>query len=262
MLKKIVLTSAFICFSSFSAVIPIDTSLWSYELSPSSGLRSDKDVWTNLGSNTPTKTANSSGSLVSNFVLSEDFVFSGNFIPTFANNASCVKANDNSCNDNDLLGIVFGWQNEQNHFRLGWGQGGINDITGRNGLFLIREINGLSSTLKHWSDIYWQENEEYFFSVERNGNDLAIGLRGRARDSVGTQGINAQETLASPKDIDISYRLTDDSFLSGRIGLYTESQTAVFKMLSAHGTVLVSEPAVGVLLLAGFIFLFFRRYAR
>ncbi len=266
MIKRLSSFCFVMCACAYGALssanpITIDTSEWSYQNAPSSNSISKKDVFTKLLDNTPTKSANSSGSLISNFSFVGDFLFTGEMTATFADNQACGTSNDNSCDDNDLMGIVFGWQNDANHYRLGWGQGGINDITGKNGLFFIEEKNGKSNTIEHWENLFWQEDETYVFEINRKGNALNISLNGTGRSTAGSQG--SDPTLASnnasPSQVAINYIVDNDTWLSGNVGVYTESQTAFFANLTAEGLIEVSEPFLFGLVSCGIVFLLARR---
>ena len=239
--------AALLLFSPLTraSLVSVATASWTSTYAPSAKRNgvdywSENDYWTGLAQNTPTKTSNSSGSLVSDFVLGGNFSFSGNFRPTYANNNGCIGSNDNSCNDNDILGLVFGWQDQNNHYRLGWSQGGLSDITGRTGLFLIREVNGVSNTLLAWENLFWQDDVLYNFTIRRLGEEVSVMLRGAsARNTVGTQSANTREgdpQLTNWSGVDFS--LIDTRFLAGRVGVYTESQTAVFSSLQVEGRVI------------------------
>lgn len=191
-----------------AGIINVDTSKWLHLAGPSNDRTTGN--WVGLNRQEPEKQSNSSGALVSNFSLLGDFMFSGSFSPTTV-----------EFDDNDILGVVFGWQDQLNHYRLGWSQiqrpnttddRAITDITGRKGLFLIREVDGLSNTLFNISDLYWEDNVSYNFNVGRTNNLLNIDFGGQV------------------------FSIDDSTFNSGRIGVYTESQTARFWGLSANGT--------------------------
>ncbi|NMH61436.1 hypothetical protein [Alteromonas ponticola] len=251
-----------ICISSVSsaAVIPVETKNWSYELSPSSNRISNNDGWKRLLTNTPTKLSNSSGSLISDFSLNNNFIFSGQFSPTYANNSSCASPAEGSCNDNDILGIVFDWQDAGNHYRLGWSQGGVSDITGKSGLFLVKEENGVSNTVMNWSDLFWTDEALYSFSLSREGDSFALTLSGA------TQAVPGDQSAQTPSDQNpdltdsvINFNFDDLLFAGGRVGVYTESQTAVFSALNVVTPAEVFAPATAMLLLMSLVRLRKRR---
>lgn len=197
-----------------AGMISIDTSKWSHLGGPSND-RVTGD-WVGLKGQAPEKRGNSSGALVSDFALFGDFLFSGYFSPTTT-----------EFNDNDIIGIVFGWQDAQNHYRLGWTQTqrpnttddrAFADITGRTGLFLIREVGGVSKTLFNISDLFWDDDATYSFNVERVANDLNLNFGGTA------------------------FSITDSTFANGHIGVYTESQTGRFWSLNAAVPTTAKEP--------------------
>lgn len=223
-MKKIVVGLCLLVASvgAEAGIINIDAANWLQVAGPSNGRNTG--TWVGLQQQRPEKKGNSSGALVSDFLVNGDFAFSGFVTPTSAD-----------YDDNDIIGLVFGWQDELNHYRLGWSQTqrpgtsddqAYADITGRRGLFLIREVDGLSQTLFNIGDWFWQDDVRYNFEISRVNDLLNIVWGGQ------------------------SFSVTDNTLTSGRVGIYTESQTAVFGQLNVlvptpSGTVPVSEPALG-----------------
>lgn len=224
--------------------IVVDTSLWTKTVTPAHGYLSSSDDWTRLHANTPTRSSNSSGALISDFSLQGDFLFSGTMTPKFGGQG-CTSY----CDDNDIMGLVFGWQDEDNHYRLGWSQGGLADITGKKGLFLVREVDGSSSTIWKDQSLFWLEDNDYSFSIQRLGEELLISLSGLGTDVVGTEAADGSLPSSVPvgTPFDLSFSILDTVFEAGRIGVYSESQIVTFSNLS------VSVPVVpsAALLLAG-----------
>ncbi|MGQ8364543.1 PEP-CTERM sorting domain-containing protein [Glaciecola sp. 1036] len=200
-------------FASQGSVI-VDTALWSLERSPARN--SGPSGLTSAGGNQAVQNNNSNASIISDFSFTGDFNFTGSMTPTIV-----------GFNDDDILGLVFGWQDYQNHYRLGWEQGGYNDISSASGMFLVREVAGVS-TILFQQEIFWQDNVDYNFVVGRSGNNISFLLNG------------------------ISQSFTDTSFMSGKVGFYTESQTARFGGLaSAPQAPSNSVPAPAPLALLG-----------
>lgn len=245
-------------FSAQSAQILIDTTKWTESVSPSSDRLSNEN-WVQLHDNAPKKQGNSSGALISDFTLGGDFTFSGIFTPTFAYNASCQA--ENTCDDDDILGLVFGWQDANNHYRLGWSQGdgsnssGVKDVTGKTGLFLVKEENGRSNTIKNWDSSFWLEDVAYKFSISRVADSISLSVQGLIQSIRGIQGAIVPTNVAqsgTPQTID--YSVSDSTFVSGRVGIYTESQTAEFKSLAVNvpsTAVNVVAPATASLAILG-----------
>lgn len=234
---KNILVGLLLCVASstaYAGIIPVDTSKWSQEGGPSNGRNTG--TWIGLKGQTPEKKGNSSGALVSDFYLQGDFTYSGYASPTSA-----------EFDDNDIIGLVFGWQDEQNHYRLGWTQNqrpgtdddqAYADITGRTGLFLIREVNGVSNTLFNIADLFWQDDFIYNFEVSRADSLLNIMFG------------------------DTSFSYEDTAFVNGHVGIYTESQTARFGQLKVvvpdkvpEIAVNVAEPSAIVMFLSGLLLL-------
>lgn len=202
----VVLTSALLASGAQAALV--DTNLWTLERSPAAN--SGPTGLTSAGGNQAVQNSNSYGTIVSDFSFTGDFSFNGVMTPTTV-----------SFNDDDILGLVFGWQDPSNHYRLGWEQGGFNDsASGASGMFLVKEVAG-TSTILFQTEVFWQDNTDYNFVVGRSGNDISFSLNG------------------------IAQSFTDTAFMSGKVGFYTESQTARFSGLTsqpqAPGT--VSEPS-------------------
>lgn len=194
-MKKLLLSAGLLVASFSAAATTVDISLWSQEDSPN---YSRNATW-NVGSgNNAIQNSNSYGTLVSDFVETGDFSFFGTMTATTA-----------SFNDNDIMGIVFGWQDDMNHYRLGWEQGGFNDAgSGASGMWLVEEVAGVS-TILFQTEQFWADLVEYNFIVGRSGNDISFSLDG------------------------VSQTFTNTSFMSGRVGFYTESQTANFSGLTS-----------------------------
>lgn len=265
--RFIIAATLALSFSAQSAQILIDTSKWTESVSPSSG-RLSSDNWVQLHDNAPKKQGNSSGALLSDFTLGGEFTFSGIFTPTYAHNTSCQA--ENTCDDDDILGLVFGWQDASNHYRLGWSQGdgsnssGVKDVTGKTGLFLVKEENGSSNTIKNWDSSFWLEDVSYKFSISRVADSISLAVEGLMQSIGGVQG-----AIVPTNDVQngilqtIDFSFDDSTFVSGRVGIYTESQTAEFKSLNVtvpQQVVNVVAPATASLvMLGGLALLGFRR---
>lgn len=270
LMKIVSIAAVALSFSAQSSQIVVDTSFWTEAASPSSNKNSESDNWVRVHSDTPTKLSNSSGALISDFSVDGDFNFSGIFSPTFASNGSC--ASENTCDDDDILGLVFGWQDASNHYRLGWSQGdgsnssGLTDITGKTGLFLVKEENGNSNTIENWGSDFWLEDVEYMFSISRVADAISFELEGLMQNTAGVQGASVPSVPVTGSVFkNISFSISDDTFTSGRVGIYTESQTAVFSSLNVSvpsQTTNVSAPAtIGFAMFGGLALLFNRRKA-
>ncbi|EGG98108.1 hypothetical protein imdm_630 [gamma proteobacterium IMCC2047] len=222
-IKYMIGAATLVAVASAQAVV-VDTSLWTTDRSPAYNL--GPSGLTSAGGNQAVQNNNSYGTIVSDFSFTGDFNFSGTMTPTTA-----------SFDDNDILGLVFGWQDPSNHYRLGWEQGGFNDISGASGMFLVRELAGVS-TILFQQEIFWADNVDYNFIVGRSGNDISFSLGG------------------------VSQSFTDTTFMSGNVGFYTESQTARFGGLASAPEAPggeVSSPAPLALLGLGLVGLFAAR---
>lgn len=267
-MKIVGFAAVVLSFSAQASQIVVDTSFWTESVSPSSNRNSANDTWVRVDINTPTKLSNSSGALISDFSLDGNFNFSGIFSPTFASNGSC--ASENTCDDDDILGLVFGWQDANNHYRLGWSQGdgtnssGLKDVTGKTGLFLVKEENGNSNTIMNWGSDFWIEDVEYMFDISRVADTISFGLKGLMQNIPGVQGaVVPSEPVIDSVFKNIEFSVFDNTFTSGRVGIYTESQTAVFKSLNVtvpSQVISVTAPAIIMFaILSGLVLMFTRR---
>jgi len=216
-----------------------------------------------IGSSSSRDTAGDSeeyGSLVSDFTSSGNFTFSGSlFMP----------------NDNDIAGLLWGYQDADNHYRLSWGSPRVkrgqfpdgsydtgpyerpdlvvdpnnNNEPGYKGLTIVKEVDGVSNILSSNTSLSWQRSIHYNYSVSRIGNDLSINL------------IQGEETL-------FSTIITDTSFMSGRIGFNTAGVEVFYGNTqfsdSSLNTKPVPEPItlLGSGLALGFGVLFKKEYSR
>lgn len=138
-------------------------------------------------------TNNGSGALISDFTQTADFSFS-----------TSIQANG----DNDLMGIVFGWQDQNNTYGLTWGGGGVGSQL--NGIHLFREVAGVRTSLASLGG-NWASNAVYGFSVARNGGNLSVAITSTQNNT----------TL-------FSQVVSDSTFLTGMVGFDVYSQAATF----------------------------------
>lgn len=165
----------------------------------------------NVSGNTIGTGGNTTGALVSDFTSSSDFIFS-----------TSIRAN----NDNDYMGVVFGWQDSGNSYALGWGGGGVG---GLNGIGLYSEVGGVRATLASDASL-WNSGEVYDFLVGRSGNDIVASI---------TQGATTV----------FSASITDTTFMTGNVGFDVFSQDTTFSFGNTDYTVTsVPEPATLALL--------------
>lgn len=206
-LKTTLMAVALVAMSNSVQAVVINTSDWIIEDSPSF---STKNLAPLIGGNQANLNGNRYGTLVSDFSLPGDFSFTGSMTPS---------------GDNDIMGLVFGYQDESNHYRLGWEAGGLNDRSGTSGMFLVKEVAGVSSTI--WQkETNWTSGTKYDFEIHRGGGSIGFSLGG-----------NLQSFL-------------DTEFLTGKIGVYTESQTANFTNLAVSVSA-VPEPSTIALMAGG-----------
>ncbi len=182
---------------------------WSRQDSPI--VDSNTDVWTD---NSPfiDYIFNSGGSLISDFTQDTDFTFSADIT--------------NLDTDNDRYGIVFGWQDSQNHYRVSWERGGLSD-NGFRGLNFLREVNNTVTNL-FTTNINWQLGEVYDVTAGRSGSSIFFNIV-RESDSA----------------IIASQSVVDTTFTTGNVGLFTRSQRTRFGDLDFS---VIPEPSTLTLL--------------
>ncbi|NRA28821.1 MAG: VPLPA-CTERM sorting domain-containing protein [Parvularculaceae bacterium] len=194
-----------------------DTNTW---LRTAAERSSDNQSWSR-GVGFANGTSNGYGILYSNNSLSGDVEFTGTMTSTGF--------------DNDIMGIVFGFQDNNNYYRMGWEDGGFADASGERDFWLVKEVAGVRTTLFTSGD-EWIERRPYDFRIARNGGNLEFSIF----DTVSMSTI-------------ISQTVADMSFMTGAFGVYTESQAASFTNLetNALGAAPVPVPAALPLMAGG-----------
>lgn len=142
--------------------------------------------------------------------------------------------------DNDTLGLVFGYVNGNNNYRLGWEGGGDWDFevggrggSGNNGLWLAAETGGSAVSLFANTSLFWARGVTYDFSVTLAGGDISFEIKDGA-------SVLESQTVAATRSTD------------GLLGVYANSQSGVFSNMDvspAGGAAPIPLPATGLLLL-------------
>ena len=104
-----------------------------------------------------------------------------------------------SLGDNDLMGLVFGWQDFDNTYSLTWGGGGGS----YDGIHIYKEVSGSRISLAS-STVLWSPNIWYDFSVAKSGSQYSLSI------DQGSTNI-------------FSATVTDSAFATGNVGLHTAS---------------------------------------
>lgn len=151
---------------------------------------SESNIWSFSG-NTVNNGGNRRGALVSDFVASGDFSFSTTIRPL---------------NDNDMIGLVFGWQDPDNTYALTWGGGGVGATY--NGVRFVEQVGGVDNVFDTDATL-WSPATDYLFTVSRSGGTISASI------DQGASNI-------------YSFSIADNSFLSGRVGFDTWSNHTTF----------------------------------
>lgn len=177
---------------------------------------SEKGVAIGHDPNRTNRSLNQNLAVVSDFITTTPFSFSGS-----------VRAPE----DDDILGLLFGYQDGQNNFRFSW-TGGEDadweagrtvDETGQKrgyqGAMLVQEVDGKATTLAHIDGLYWQAKKSYAF-------ELLVTELGEH----GTSDFRTIIDLAITDGSDSIVSLSAESDLAsnGRVGVFTRSNSALF----------------------------------
>lgn len=222
MFKRLFAALAFSAASAAGAqAASVDTATWSTvnNIGQSCGAGS----WVASGASA-SHGSNQCTARVSDFSLAGDFGFTGTMRSTGS--------------DDDNMGVVFGYTDNANNFRMGWesrlgGGGGYGDISGARNFWIVRESGGVSNALVTTGDRY-VKGRTYEFSIMSVGGDIMYSLYDTVAMSFVVNG-----TVAAGGSTD------------GRVGVYVESQSAVFGDLAAAKKAVVPLPAALPLLVGG-----------
>ena len=162
------------------------------------------------------RSLNQNLAVVSDFTTSSPFSFSGS-----------MRAPE----DDDILGLLFGYQDGHNNFRFSWTGGEDADWEagrtvdehgvkrGYQGAMLVQEVDGKATTLAHLDGLFWRPNKTYAFELlvtelgERGTSDFRTII-----DLAVTNGSNSVLNLSAESD------LVSD----GQVGVFTRSNSALF----------------------------------
>lgn len=154
---------------------------------------------------------------VSDVTTSGDFTYTGTMRAT---------------TDDDIMGVVFGYQDPSNTFYLSWNGGGVGT---NSGLRLVREESGVANVLYSVPSNTWTGRTDYDFSITVAAGNISFSI---------TEGSNtiASATVAAGGSTD------------GKLGVFVYSNYTNFTDLAydlTPGTTAVPLPAGAPLLIAG-----------
>lgn len=230
-MRRLFTAMVLIGFGSATQAATLDTSNWTEAKSPSFNALSGNG-WSTAG--TSAGIGRKFSTLVSDYGTDGDFTFSGQMRHKSTN----AKGDGN-------MGVVFGWTDEDNHYRMGWeyfdteptepwpGDVGSSE---QHGFWLIRETAGMDSVLVNIADLFFEFDVTYDFSIERDGDDILYSLF-----EDGTK-------LAAGV-------ITDTTYMSGKVGVYAERNASTFDNLDLKPIPLPGTLPLlaGGLVLAGFV---------
>ncbi|MBZ0267899.1 hypothetical protein K8I85_07075 [bacterium] len=202
---------------------------WTEDQSPARGIQ-DGVSWTQDGAEIVT-TANADGALISDFPVPGEFEYSVR-----------IEAIDTPYDD-DTVGLVFGYGDHRNHYRLGWEAGGSPDGsasgesggTGATGLWFVVEESEVGTILFNIPGLFRPAMHAYVFRVGRTGATVYFDIAEEGGSEVA------------------SYSVADTTFATGSIGFYSESQRARYGSmdLTASATAAPVVPWAGDLAVVG-----------
>lgn len=243
-----------VAFASHGMAATVDTTDWigAAQPFPYAG-QEGRPAWSwDRGPGFASRSINgATGTLHSPDAIDGDFRFSGVF--------SSVEWLNNSglpYRDNDPLGIVFGWQDVDNHYRLGISGGNHKGFvfdrgsSSEKGLVLIREQDGVDKVLFNRPNIIYDVNRSYSFEVGRKGDEIFFSIMGDFHNDKAENGADIDS------DVLISFQVTDLTFQQGAFGVYSVSTPGSFEDLRLVTTPL---PPTVLMLVSAFCLIGFRR---
>ncbi len=211
-------------FSAQAATVPItlDARNWVNADDPikesqtAVSVMSEKGVAIGHDPHRTNRSLNQNLAVVSDFITTTPFSFSGS-----------VSAPE----DDDVLGLVFGYEDGQNNFRFSWTGGEDADWEagrtvdehgnkrGYQGAMLVQEVDGKATTLAHIDGLFWQAKKTYTFELLVS----EIGELG-ASDFRTIIGL----AITDGKDSIVNLSAESDLATHGRVGVFTRSNSALF----------------------------------
>ncbi|WP_425091442.1 hypothetical protein [Tropicimonas sp. S265A] len=240
LVKNIAAAVLMLCTAGGASAVTLDATDWINADDPikenQSGTSATGDGFVNIY-------GNGDLAVVTNEIVSSPFDFSGTIYAP---------------EDDDILGLVFGYENGFNNYRITWTGGEDHDWeAGRRfgGLMLVSEDEGVTDVLWRDESLLWSARVEYDFSLSVATDRISFELR---------------EAGASLTGFSVG---GDFSGVAGRVGVFTRSNGASFFNLddaplpplpSAAATPLAVTPLPGglPLLLGGAGLLLWVRHRR
>jgi hypothetical protein len=183
-------------------------------------------------------TGNHAGSLVSDVIANSNFSFSAS----------------STARDNDTFGLIWGFQDLSNHYRLSWAQDygetgvGVAPVQGFGGIFdgfkIIKEIAGTSSVLFS-SEIEYVQNQNYSMSVSGTAT-----------------GFNVMINNLTTSTLIFNESIGDTAFTTGKVGiheLYQNNGNSWSEIDLNLGSTSVPEPTSLAVMATGLLMLGLRR---
>lgn len=185
----------------------------------------NQDFWVASGSNL-VYNSNAGQALVSDFSVDGDFSFSTRIV---------------NSGDNDRYGLVFGFTDSANHYRLSWEGGGFREINDDIGLQLIREVGGTSVSLDTLN-VLWANGLEYDLTVSRTGSQISM-----------------QVVQVNNSNVIRDTTVTDTTFLNGKVGLWNDSQVTIYSNVTLDTNAVPEPSSLAMVLIGAFGLIFYKR---
>lgn len=205
------LSACLLVLSTHAAgAVPIDATGWTDADDP---VKENQSGVSTTGPGFVSIAGNGDLAVVSDFDVSAPFSFGGT-----------ITAPE----DDDILGLVFGYEDGSNNYRISWTGGEDHDWEAGpayGGLMLVSESGGVAETLFREADLLWLAGTSYDFQLEVEDTQASFSL------SVGGAPLT-------------SFSVFDDfSGADGKIGVFTRSNAADFTNLTFGPPLSQTTPA-------------------
>jgi len=211
--------------------VTLDASTW---IDADDPIKENQSATSETGDGFVSIRGNGDLAVVTDYAVAPPFQFSGQF---------------SAPGDDDILGIVFGYEDGFNNYRITWTGGEDHDWEAGprfGGLMLVREDDGVTDVLFRNASLLWTAGIEYTFSLSVDAAQTSFDL---------AEGTNVLASFTVMEDF---------SDAAGAVGVFTRSNAANFYALSDETVNVIPVPGGMPLFLsaAGLLFWVGRRSVR